>query len=102
MNRVRKMLVVGILCAAALTLKARAQTAEAEQLLLNWEKLIQFKAILENMYDGYTILEQGYDAVRDLTEGNFSLHRNFLDGLLKVSPTVRNYRRVADIITYQL
>jgi hypothetical protein len=82
--------------------KGKAQAAEAEQLLLNFEKLTQLKALLENLYDGYTILEKGYGAVRDLSEGNFSLHQAFLDGLLQVSPAVKNYYRVADIISCQL
>jgi hypothetical protein len=95
-------LILIVLLTSSLTLKAKAQTAEAEQLLLNWEKLTQLKAILENMYDGYKILHKGYTAVRDLSEGNFSLHKAFLDGLLEVSPAVKNYRRIADIINYQI
>lgn len=102
MKRIRILLVAGWLCSTTLTLEARAQTAEAEQLLLNVEKLAQLKAILQNLYDGYTILEKGYRTVKDLSEGNFTLHQTFLDGLLDVSPAVKNYRRVADIITYQL
>ena len=30
------------------------------------------------------------------------MHKAFLDGLMEVSPTVRNYRRVADITNYQI
>ena len=75
----------------------RAQTAEAQQLLINVEKLSQLKGILENMYEGYQVLQQGYHAVRDIAEGNFSLHKTFLDALLEVSPAVRKYHRVADI-----
>lgn len=52
------------------------------------------------MYDGYKILYKGYTAVKDVSEGNFSLHKEFLDALLDVSPTVRKYKRVADIIRY--
>lgn len=37
----------------------RTQSDEALQLLLNWEKLAQFKKILSNMYDGYKILNTG-------------------------------------------
>lgn len=98
----RIILLLIVLTAGTVSPKARAQTAEAEQLLLNWEKLTQLKAILENMYDGYRTLEKGYNAVKDLSEGNFSLHKTFLDDLLEVSPAVRNYRRVADIISNQL
>lgn len=79
-----------------------AQSHEAQQLLLNWEKLSQFKKILQNMYDGYKILHKGYTTIKDISEGNFSLHKTFLDRLLEVSPFVRKYQRVSDIIRYQL
>ena len=41
-------------------------------------------------------------AVKDMTEGNFSLHKTFLDALMQVSPAVKNYKRVGDIINYQI
>jgi hypothetical protein len=86
----------------SLALYGKAQSDEAQQLLLNWEKLTQFKKILQNMYDGYTILHKGYTAVKDISEGNFTLHKAFLDGLLEVSPEVRKYKRITDIINYQV
>ena len=82
--------------------KAVAQIQEMQQLLLNIEKLAQFKQILSDMKKGYEILTGGYKAVKDLTEGNFNLHKTFLDALMQVSPTVKNYKRVGDIINYQI
>jgi hypothetical protein len=82
--------------------KGYAQSQEAQQLLLNVEKLTQFKQILSNMKKGYEILSKGYSAIKNISEGNFSLHKVFLDGLLEVSPAVKNYKRVAAIINYQV
>lgn len=79
-----------------------SQSDEAKQLLLNVEKLAQFKSILKNMKDGYQLLHKGYTAIKDISEGNFSLHKTFLDGLMKVSPVVKKYKRVVDIINYQV
>ncbi len=79
-----------------------SQTDEAKQLLLNVEKLAQFKTILKNMKDGYQLLHKGYTAIKGISEGNFSLHKTFLDGLMEVSPVVKKYKRVADIINYQV
>lgn len=79
-----------------------AQSEEAQQLLLNVEKLAQFKKILQNMYDGYKILHKGYTAVKDISEGNFTLHKTFLDGLLEVSPAVKKYKRIKDIVQYHI
>ena len=54
------------------------------------------------MYEGYRIVHYGYTTIKDLSEGNFSLHKTFLDGLLAVSPAVRSYKRIVDIINLQL
>src|SRR5687768_8120768 len=78
-----------------------AQSEEAQQLILNVEKLTQLKAILKNLYNGYDIISKGYNTIRELTRGNFDLHKTFLDGLLQISPEVRKYRRVGDIIRLQ-
>ncbi|SKC18654.1 hypothetical protein SAMN05660293_05347 [Dyadobacter psychrophilus] len=91
----------------ALTLPASfngacGQTAEVTQLILNIEKLNQLRKILQELKDGYQILVKGYDTIRDLSRGNFKLHEAFLDGLLEVSPAVKNYKRVADIVRFQL
>src|SRR5690606_3595628 len=83
-------------------LPVRSQSAEVVQLLLNVEKLAQFKTILKQMKQGYNILQGGYRTVKDLSAGNFNLHKTFLDALLRVSPTVRRYHKVADIIQMQL
>jgi preprotein translocase subunit YajC len=79
-----------------------SQSAEVKQLLLNVEKLKQFKNILEDMKKGYTIIDQGYGTIKKISEGNFSLHETFLDNLLKVSPTVKKYYRVNEIIHLQI
>lgn len=89
-------------CFCLLVNKTQAQSYEAQRLLLDVEKLSQMKSILSNMEEGYNILTQGYEAVKGISEGNFNLHQLFLDGLLKVSPVVCNYKKVADIITCQL
>ncbi|WP_233603823.1 TerB family tellurite resistance protein [Pedobacter sp. KBW01] len=81
--------------------KARAQSVEVEQLLINVEKLSQFKNILEDMKKGWEVVSKGYQAVKDISQGNFSLHEVFLDGLMLVSPEVKKYHKVADIITAQ-
>jgi len=83
---------------------AKAQTSTAQdlqQLLYDIEKLTQFKAILSDMQTGYIILTQGYGEVKSISEGNFSLHSAFLNSLEAVSPAVRRYGRVADIIADQ-
>lgn len=84
------------------TQQAKAQAQELEELALDIQKLAALKSILTEMYDGYKILTTGYNAVKDITQGNFSMHKLFLDGLLTVSPTVKKYIRIVDIINSQL
>lgn len=85
-----------------ITNQVSAQADEIAQLLLNVEKLTQFKQILSDMKKGYDIISTGYSTVKNISEGNFNLHKAFLDGLMQVSPAVKKYKRVADIINDQI
>lgn len=82
--------------------KTQAQVAESAQLALNIEKLAQFKQILSDMKKGYQVLSGGYNTIKGISHGNFNIHKVFLDGLMEVSPTVRNYRKVGDIVNFQI
>jgi hypothetical protein len=79
-----------------------AQSEEVQQLLLNVEKLAQLKQILSDLKKGYTIVSTGYNTIKNISQGNFSLHKTFLNGLLEVSPTVKKYRKVEEIINFQI
>lgn len=100
-----KRMFMWVLCSLLLVTQARikvqAQSEELQQLILNIEKLNQLRAILNELYKGYQILTTGYNTIKDLSEGNFSLHKTFLDGLLNVSATVKQYKRIADIVTIE-
>ncbi len=80
---------------------ASAQDQELQQLMLNIEKLTQFKAILSDMKTGYRIYQQGYGTISNLSKGNFNLHNLYLTGLMAVSPAVRNNPRIRQIISQQ-
>lgn len=94
--------IILVIVFSASFISTNAQSAEVQQLLLNVEKLAQFKKILKNMKDAYKIIFKGYTAVKDLSQGNFNLHKTFLDGLMEVSTAVKKYKRIADIFKYQL
>lgn len=96
----KKLIIAISLCICFI--RSNAQSDEVQQLLLNVEKLAQFKKILKNMKDAYTIIFKGYTAVKDLSQGNFTLHKTFLDGLMEVSPAVKKYKRITDIFDYQV
>jgi len=96
-----KSLLILLLLTAQISSNVYAQSTEAQQLLLNVEKLAQLKKILSNMKKGYEIVSTGYNTIKDISQGTFNLHDAFLNALLQVSPTVRKYKRVADIISCQ-
>nr|WP_295931966.1 TerB family tellurite resistance protein [uncultured Dyadobacter sp.] len=79
-----------------------AQTQEVTQLILNLEKLRQLRKTLQELKKGYDILFAGYNKIRDIAQGNFKLHQAFLEGLLQISPAVKNYGRIKDIAALQL
>ncbi|WP_442795987.1 TerB family tellurite resistance protein [Pelobium manganitolerans] len=81
---------------------AFCQSAEVKQLMLNIEKLRQLKSILSDMKKGYTVLNNGYMTIKNLSEGNFKLHELFLNKMLQINPQVRKYYKVREIIKIQL
>jgi hypothetical protein len=102
--RLNKVLISSCVCVLLLVgfgSRVSAQSTEVQQLLLNVEKLSQFKNILRDMKTGYQIISTGYNAVLDISKGNFSLHETFLDGLMAVSPEVRKYHKIAGIVAAQ-
>ena len=68
------------------------------QLELDKEKLSSMKSTLTEMYQGYETLKRGYTHIRDIAKTNFSLHSDFLNALLAVSPSVRGDPRIAVIL----
>jgi hypothetical protein len=91
-------LVIGFLLAVPLGGQAQSLGQLIEQLALDYEKLAQLKGMLSDMYTGYKKVYAGYEEVRGVAEGNFNLHKAFLDALLAVSPVVRDYVKVGNII----
>jgi hypothetical protein len=102
----KKSIILSTLCLLLVSIfpspgKAQSIAQDLEQLSLDYEKLAGLKSILKQMYTGYEVLSKGYAAVKDVAQGNYSLHEAFIDGLFIVSPTVRAYPRIADIINDQ-
>ena len=97
------LLAMMIMISSALPSHVRAQSIAdlVEELSLDYQKLAGMKNILKQMQQGYQIVSTGYNSVKGIAQGNFSLHEAFLDGLMLVSPTVRKYPRVRDIIDDQ-
>lgn len=66
-----------------------AQAQELEQLRLDLEKLVQFKAMLAEMKNGYQSMTSGYSHIIGEAKENYDLHNQHLNSLLEVSETVK-------------
>jgi hypothetical protein len=77
---------------------AQSITDQLIQLELDKEKLSSMKNTLEEMYQGYAELQQGYTRIRDIAKGNFNLHAAFLDAMLVISPAVGSDPRIPVIL----
>jgi len=51
---------------------------------------------------GYEVVNKGLITVRNIKNGDFNLHRDFLGSLKRVNPKIKKYAKVADIIAYQV
>lgn len=103
MKKQIKILAITMITSIGLPLTSQAQSIAdcIEQLALDYQKLAGLKSVLTQMYTGYEVLSKGYNSVKSVSQGNFTLQEAFLDGLYVVSPTVRKYPRVADILSNQ-
>jgi hypothetical protein len=52
--------------------------------------------------DGYSIVSNGITTVRNIKNGDFNLHRDFLGSLKLVNPRIKKYTKLADIIALQV
>lgn len=66
-----------------------AQSQELQQLRLDMEKLVQFKAMLAEMKAGYQSMAKGYGLITKGAEDNYDLHSRYLQSLLEVSESVK-------------
>ena len=66
------------------------------------QQIASFKSYADHVRKGFEIAEKGLKVVRDIKDGDLGLHSDFLRSLQLVSPAIRNYARVADIIALQI
>lgn len=78
-----------------------SQSQDLKQLELDIQKLAQLRSMLSEMYRGYTILDKGYSSIKDLSQGNYNLHKTYLDKLLDVSTNVKADPKIAAVMDEQ-
>ena len=63
-----KKAIILFLLTVGVHVKIFAQSKEVQQLLLDIEKLAQFKQILTDLKKGYQIVSTGYSTIKNLSE----------------------------------
>jgi hypothetical protein len=91
-------LLLGLLGTVTHPGRAQSITDLLLQLELDKEKLTSMKNTLQEMYQGYDELKEGYTRIRDIAKDNFNLHAAFLDAMLVISPAVSGDPRIPVIL----
>ena len=66
------------------------------------EQLVALKMYAGYLKKGYDIVGSGIGTVRDIKNGEFSLHSTFFSSLKSVNPAIRKNAKVASIISLQV
>lgn len=66
------------------------------------QQIVALKVYFGYVKKGYDIASKGLNTIRNIKNGDFNLHKDFFGSLKAVNPKIRNYGKVADIISFQL
>lgn len=66
------------------------------------QQVAALRTYIDYAKKGYSIAKMGLTKVRDIKEGDFNLHNDFLNSFQRVNPAIKSYSKVADIIALQL
>lgn len=66
------------------------------------EQIAALQVYIGYAQQGYTIANKGLTTVRNIKNGDFNLHRDFISSFSKVNPKIKSYTKIADIIALQI
>lgn len=81
---------------------SQGMTGQAKQ---RKELLLQIAALqvyIDYAKKGYSAVSKGLNFIGDVKKGEVNLHGDYFSSLLKVNPKVRNYYKIAEIISMQV
>ncbi len=79
--------------------QVHAQKTKHKRLI---EQIAALQVYIGYAQQGYSIANKGLTTVRNIKNGDFNLHRDFIFSFRKVNPKIKGYAKVADIIALQL
>ena len=66
------------------------------------QQIAALEVYIGYLQKGYSIAKKGLTAIGDIKNGEFNLHSDYFNSLKNVNPRIKNYARVADIISCQV
>jgi hypothetical protein len=107
LNRLKITLIACLICFSGITTSYGQTFAEFfNQKKTQKKYLLKQIAALElytsYLKKGYKIASSGLQTIKDLSNGEFSLHNAFISSLKKVSPAIKSNVKVAQIIEMQI
>ena len=76
------------------------QKATQKKYLL--QQIAALQVYIGYVQKGYSIAKEGLNAISDIKNGEFNLHKDYFNSLKAVNPKIKNYSKVADIIALQV
>lgn len=102
----KKIIIIILLAICARGAKAQTFAEWFQQKKTQRKYLLQQIAALQiytgYLQKGYSIARKGLTAIGDFKNGEFNLHVDYFNSLKNVNPRIKNYARVADIISFQI
>ncbi|HPM29956.1 MAG TPA: hypothetical protein PLJ60_06445 [Chryseolinea sp.] len=92
-----------------LSLGTQAQTPNANEWLRQKktqrkyliQQIAALKVYLEYLKKGYKIVDKGLTTIGEIKNGTFNLDKDYLYSLKQVSPVVKNFPKVKEVLVYQ-
>lgn len=66
------------------------------------QQILAMKIYAGYLKDGYDIATQGINSIKAFSNGEFTLHSDFFNSLEMVSPVIRENKKIADIVGWQI
>lgn len=65
-------------------------------------RIALLKVYLGYLQKGYSTVRNGLTLIGDIKNGEFRLHKDYFNSLKNVNPKIKNYAKIADIISLQI
>ena len=103
MKKIAIIVLMAVVCAPADS-QTLAEWTQQKKLQIQYllDQIAANKVFIDDVEKGYEIAKLGLTTIKDIKSGDFDLHHGFFRSLEIINPSVKNYTRVADIITCQL